>query len=155
MPLAPLHYGTEDRIVTQAQKIRLSRRVLPVIGAIFIAGVWLLMQVWPAGWAWQPDQPEFRQMILGVYATLGVFLVIAARDPAQHRSLILFTAWSSIVHSGIMAAQAIVDATERGHFLGDVPALALVGIVLLVLAPEASSAPAAHREEVSWAAPAS
>lgn len=123
--------------MTQEQKIRLSRRVLPVVGAIFIVGVWLLMQVWPSGWAWQPDQPEFRQMILGVYATLGIFLVLAARAPERHRSLILFTAWSSIVHSGIMGVQAIADATERGHFVGDVPALALVGIVLLVLAPDA------------------
>ena len=116
--------------------------MIPVVGAVFIFGVWLLMQVWPAGWVWQPNQPEYQQMILGVYATLGVFLVIAARAPEQHRSLILFTAWSSIVHSGIMAVQAIADATERGHLIGDVPALAIVGVVLLMFAPEAPVAPA-------------
>jgi hypothetical protein len=73
-------------------------------------------------------------MILGVYATLGVFMLLATREPRLHRSLILFAAWSSLVHGGIMAVQAFRGG-EMGHMLGDVPALALVGIVLLVLAP--------------------
>lgn len=106
-----------------------------VTGVIFVLGVYPLMKVWPAGWGWQPSQPEYEQMILGVYATLGVFLLIAARDPAAHRSLIWFTAWSSLVHAGIMAVQAIRDPLERGHLVGDVPALALVGVVLALLAP--------------------
>jgi hypothetical protein len=62
-------------------------------------------------------------MIVGVYATLGVFLLIASRNPQAHRSLIWFTVWSSVVHAVIMAAQAIADAAERGHLVGDVPAL--------------------------------
>ncbi len=110
---------------------------LLVFGLVFIFGVWPLMMFWPAGWQWQPSQPEYEQMVLGVYATLGVFLVLAARDPARHRSLILFAAWSSLVHSGIMAVQAIRDTAERGHLFGDVPVLAIVGIVLLILAPKA------------------
>ncbi len=112
------------------------RMVLIVVGLIFVFGVWVLMRVWPSGWQWQPSQPEYEQMIMGVYATLGVFLLLAAREPWKHRSLILFTAWSSIVHAGIMGVQAIRDAAERGHLIGDVPALAIVGIVLLLLAPE-------------------
>jgi hypothetical protein len=94
-----------------------------------------LMAVWPAGWRWQPNQPEYEQMIMGVYATLGIFLIIASRNPLQHRSLIWFTVWSSLVHAGIMAVQAIVDTAERGHLIGDVPALFLVAIVLGVLMP--------------------
>jgi hypothetical protein len=117
---------------------RAVRPVLTAIGLVFIFGIWLLMRVWPAGWQWQPSQPEYEQMILGVYATLGVFLIWAAREPQRHRSLILFTAWSSLVHAGIMGIQAILDVAERGHLIGDVPALAIVGIVLLVLAPKAS-----------------
>lgn len=113
------------------------RTVLIAVGLVFIFGVWILMRIWPSGWAWQPSQPEYEQMILGVYATLGIFLILAARQPARHRSLILFAAWSSIVHAVIMGVQAIVDTAERGHLVGDVPALAIVGIVLLVLAPEA------------------
>ena len=109
---------------------------LLVFGLVFIFGVWPLMMFWPSGWQWQPNQPEYEQMIIGVYATLGVFLVLASRDPSRHRSLILFTAWSSLAHSGIMAVQAIQDAAERGHLIGDVPVLAIVGIVLIVLAPK-------------------
>jgi len=110
--------------------------ILMVFGLVFIFGVWTLMKVWPAGWQWQPNQAEYEQMIVGVYAVLGVFLVMASRNPGQHRSLILFTAWSSLVHSGIMAVQALRDTAERGHLLGDIPVLAIVGIVLLVLAPK-------------------
>ena len=112
------------------------RPVLIAIGLIFIFGVWLLMRIWPAGWQWQPNQHEYEQMFQGVYATLGLFLILAAREPWKHRSLILFAAWSSLVHAGIMGLQAISDAAERGHLVGDVPALAMVGVVLLILAPK-------------------
>lgn len=117
------------------------RTVLIAVGLVFIFGVWILMQVWPSGWKWTPSQPEYEQMIMGVYATLGVFLVLAARDPGRHRSLILFAAWSSLVHAGIMGVQALRDVTERGHLVGDVPALAIVGVVLLILAPRESEPP--------------
>src|SRR6516162_3320236 len=72
-------------------------------------------------------------MILGIYATLGVFLLMASRDPDAHKSIIWFTVWSSVVHGAIMAWQAFSDAGERGHFLADVPALFLIAIVLGVL----------------------
>lgn len=114
------------------------RIVLLAFGLVFIFGVWPLMMFWPSGWQWQPNQSEYEQMILGFYATLGVFLIMASGDPGQHRSLILFTAWSSLVHAGIMAVQAVQDVAERGHLFGDVPALAIVGIVLLTLAPKRS-----------------
>jgi hypothetical protein len=116
------------------------RTVLVLVGLVFIVGVWPLMMYWPAGWQWQPNQSEYEQMILGVYATLGVFMVLASRHPAEHRSLILFAAWSSIVHAGIMAAQALRDPAETGHWLGDIPVLAAVGIILLVLAPKGAPA---------------
>ncbi len=118
------------------------RPVLIAVGLVFIFGVGLLMRAWPAGWQWQPNQHEYEQMVLGVYATLGVFLILAAREPREHRSLILFTAWSSLVHAGIMGIQAIRDTAERGHLVGDVPALAIVGIVILILAPGAARSPA-------------
>lgn len=110
------------------------RIALVVFGLIFLVGVLPLMMVWPSGWRWIPNQSEYEQMILGVYATLGIFMLLATRKPRLHRSLILFAAWSSLVHGGIMAVQAFRGG-EMGHMLGDVPALALVGIVLLVLAP--------------------
>jgi MFS superfamily sulfate permease-like transporter len=123
--------------MTEQQKARVLRTVLLVVGVIFIFGVWLLMRIWPAGWQWQPNQHEYEQMFQGVYATLGIFLILAARAPHEHRSLILFAAWSSLVHAGIMAVQALRDTAERGHLIGDVPALAAVGIVLLLLTPKA------------------
>lgn len=117
-------------------RVRVLRIVLVLVGLIFIVGVYpLMMAWWPAGWRWQPNQPEYEQMILGVYATLGVFLLIASRNPLQHRSLIWFTVWSSLVHAGIMAVQAVMSPMERGHLLGDIPALAIVAVALAILTP--------------------
>ena len=119
-----------------AAQVRYLRIALIVVGLIFIVGVYpLMMALWPSGWRWSPNQPEYEQMILGVYATLGVFLLLASRDPLQHLSLIRFTVWSSLVHAGIMAVQAIQTPGERGHLLGDVPALAIVALVLAGLTP--------------------
>ena len=94
-----------------------------------------LMLVWPSGWAWTPAQGEYELMMVGIYATLGAFLIRAAREPEAHLSLIWFTVWSSIVHGGIMAVQALADPTERGHLMGDIPALFIVAIVLAILTP--------------------
>ena len=113
---------------------RYLRIALLVFGIIFLL-VYPLMLIWPSGWSWQPGQHEYEQMIVGVYATLGVFLIRASRNPSAHRSLIWFTVWSSVVHGLIMAGQAIVDPVERGHLVGDVPALLLVAIVLALLTP--------------------
>jgi hypothetical protein len=111
-----------------------------VTGLIFVFGVYpLMMALWPSGWRWQPNQPEYEQMILGVYATLGVFLIIASRNPLQHLSLIWFTVWSSLVHAGIMTVQAINAPSEHGHLLGDIPALAIVAILLAVFTPRDAS----------------
>ncbi|MBD2242511.1 DUF6632 domain-containing protein [Nostoc sp. FACHB-888] len=112
---------------------RYLRIALVVVGIAFLL-VYPLMKVWPSGWAWQPGQYEYEQMIVGVYATLGVFLLWASRKPEVHLSLIWFTVWSSFVHGLIMAVHAVIDPAERGHLFGDVPALILVAIVLGFLA---------------------
>lgn len=108
---------------------------LYVIGAILILGLPALMIVWPDGFAWEPRQSEYEQMIIGIYGTLGVFLIIAAKDPLSYRGLIWFTVWSSVVHGGIMFVQAMVDDAERANLLGDVPALFIIAIVLGLLMP--------------------
>lgn len=119
-----------------ATRLRFLRVALVLFGLIFLFGVYpLMMAWWPAGWRWNPNQPEYEQMILGIYATLGVFLILASRNPLQHRSLIWFTVWSSVVHGGIMAIQAVNMPAEHGHLLGDVPALLLVAVVLAILTP--------------------
>ncbi len=123
--------------MTEEDKLKYLKVVLVVFGVIFIFGIYaMMMWIWPSGWGWTPRQPEYEQMIMGVYATLGVFLILAAKNPNEHRSLIWFTVWSSIVHGGIMFVQAIRDETERANLLGDVPALFLVAIVLWYLMPK-------------------
>lgn len=102
-------------------------------GSIFFL-IYPLSLIWPSGWAWHGGEGQYYfQMICGIYAVLGAFLIAAARNPAKHRSLISFTVWSSVVHAVIMAAQAIGDDREHGHLVGDVPALLLVAVVLGLL----------------------
>ncbi|MGA7568432.1 MAG: DUF6632 domain-containing protein, partial [Terriglobales bacterium] len=94
-----------------------------------------MMFLWSSGWRWQSNQPEYEQMILGVYATLGIFLLLASRDPSENCSRIAFTAWSSLVHAAIMAVQAFQHQSEHGHLLSDIPTLVIVGVALIVPAP--------------------
>lgn len=120
--------------MADSDRVKYLRIALLVVGVIFIVGIYPLTIIWPSGWAWNTGQSEYLQMILGIYATLGVFLVIASRSPLAHRSLIWFTvvqrsAW------GIMAAQSLTNAQYMAHLWGDVLALFLVGIVLALLMP--------------------
>ena len=109
---------------------------LVCFGIIAIVGVYPLVLIWPSGFAWHGENHNlYVDMIVGIYATLGVFLIRAARNPLAHLSLIWFTVWSSIVHGGIMTVQAIVYPQHIGHLLGDVPTLFIIAIVLGVLTP--------------------
>lgn len=121
----------------QTTRIKYLKIALVLIGITFIVGIYPLTILWPAGWAWHVGGvSQYLQMILGVYATLGVFLILAARDPLQNLSLIWFTVWSSIVHSAIMAAQSVIYPEHMGHLVGDVPALLLIAAILIVLTPK-------------------
>jgi len=112
---------------------------LRLFGVIFLL-VYPLSIVWPSGWVWHGGEGVYYfQMIVGIYAVLGIFLIVAAKNPIHHRSLISFTIWSSVVHALIMAAQAIGDQSEHGHLVGDVPALLLVAAVLGYLTPRRES----------------
>jgi hypothetical protein len=121
--------------MSDATRLVLLRIALIVIGLTFIFGIYTLGIVWPSGWTWGHGHSHYLLMIIGVYATLGVFLLIASRDPYAHKSIIWFTVWSSVVHGAIMAVQAFNDGAESGHLIADVPALFLVAIVLAVLMP--------------------
>jgi hypothetical protein len=114
---------------------------LVLIGATCLA-LGPLMLVWPSGWRWSPHHTHYEQMLAGIYFTLGIFLIRAAKDPMRHRSLIWFTVWSSVLHGGIMTVQALSAAEHRAHLLGDVPALFLAAGVLgfLMLRARAESA---------------
>ena len=121
------------------RKIFYLRYALIVFG-IFLLFVYPLMYLWPSGWRWAPSQYEYEQMIVGVYATLGVFLLLASKNPLEHASLIWFTVWSSVVHATIMLLQVIFDPAEVAHLYGDIPALYIMAIVLAYLMPRKKEA---------------
>ena len=122
--------------MTEADRIKYLRIALIAIGVICIFGIFPLTIVWPSGWAWHAEgRSEYLEMILGIYATLGVFLIRASRDPLANRSLIWFTVWSSIVHGAIMGVQSVVTPQHIGHLWGDVTALFVIAAVLAWLMP--------------------
>jgi hypothetical protein len=100
--------------------------VLVLVGLLFSALVYpLLMFV---------RQEPALAMMLSVYVTLGIFLLLAARNPSANRSLIAFTAWSSFAHAALMAMQAFRNFIARGELIG-VAVLIIIGVALTVLAP--------------------
>jgi hypothetical protein len=123
--------------MSDTNRVFMLRIALIAVGLTFIFGVYILTIVWPSGWTWGHGHSHYLMMILGLYATLGVFLLIASRDPDAHRSIIWFTVWSSVVHAAIMGVQSFGDAAELGHLAGDVPALLLIAIILGMLTPRA------------------
>ena len=130
--------------MNESARVRYLRVALILVGLIFIFGVYpLMMGLWPSGWRWSPNQPQYEQMIVGVYATLGIFLLLAARNPLRNLSLIWFTVFSSAVHAAIMTVQALQAPTEHGHMFGDIPALFFVAILLGVLTPRGAGAASA------------
>lgn len=134
---------------SQAQYLRIA---LLVFGAMFLFGVYPLTVYWPSGWIWHEGRSEYIEMMIAIYATLGVFLMIASRAPERHISLIGFTIWSSIAHGVVMAVQAIIKPVHIGHLFGDVPALLIVAGVLGWLCPQAFKLPfscCAERRAVS------
>ena len=73
--------------MTESERIKYLRVVLFIAGLVF-CGLWRLTIVWPSGWAWHTEgRSQYLEMIFGVYATLGVPLMIASRDPMAHKSL--------------------------------------------------------------------
>ena len=110
---------------------------LRLIACITIFGIYPLTLVWPSGWAWHTGRSEYLEMILAIYATLGVFLWLAAKNPGANLSLISFTIWSSVVHGLVMAAQSLSNPAHVHHLYGDVLALFVVAGTLAYLCPAA------------------
>jgi hypothetical protein len=108
---------------------------LVLFGAAFCL-IYPLAMFWPSGWAWHEGSPaanDYFLMIVGVYATLGIFMIMAAKNPAANASLIWFVVWSSIVHALIMSWESMRNPMMKGHLTGDVPILLVVAIVLGLL----------------------
>src|SRR5262245_937444 len=111
---------------------RALKAVLVLVGLLFLAGVYpVAMDLWHANPSDTGDD-----MMLSLYFVLGIFLLIAVRNPAANRSLIAFTAWSSFAHALVMSALALQpkQAGERAGFLGGSAALVVIGVALIVLA---------------------
>jgi uncharacterized protein DUF6632 len=124
--------------MNEASRLGYLRLALRVVGLVSVFGIYPLTVLWPSGWAWHAGQSNYLQMIVGIYATLGVFLFLAAKDPARHVSLISFAIWSSVVHGLIMAVQSLSSPEHMGHLYGDVLALFLIAAVLAFLCPAAA-----------------
>lgn len=102
------------------------KTVLALVGLLFLAmGYPMLMFI--------REEPALS-MMMSLYVTLGVFLLLAVRNPSAHRSLIVFTAWSSFAHAGLMGTQALLKMIARGELIG-VAVLIVVGVALIALAP--------------------
>jgi hypothetical protein len=125
--------------MTVADRLKYLRIVL-ILTALACLALYPLMLFWPSGWAWQTGHSDYPMMIVGIYATLGVFLILAARDSLANLSLIWFTAWSSAVHGAIKAVQALTQPEQMGHLIGDVPALFIVAGALAILTPRSLTA---------------
>ena len=122
--------------------------VLVLVGLFFLAGFYFLTtSLWHA--KWHAEQSETEPMFLSVYITLGIFVLLAARNPSANRSLIAFTAWSSLAHAAVMVIMAFQTPSGRGDFLSAVALFGVIGVLLIVLAPakqseRASAAALAH-----------
>lgn len=115
----------------------LKKRLLPpflVFSGLVCLSAYPLHLAWPSGWEWGMEGRHYLHMILVVYAVLGIFLIRAARHPIADRSLLLFTAWSSVAHGLLMAGQAIA-LHKHGHLAGDVSAMLVLGLGLAWLMP--------------------
>jgi len=100
--------------------------VLVVVGLLFCAAVYpLILMV---------KQDPALAMMMSLYATLGIFLLLASRNPSAHRSLIAFAAWSGFAHAAVMSSQALLNMIARRELIGSAVFI-VIGVALLALAP--------------------
>src|SRR5207302_9900164 len=105
--------------------------VLVLVGLLFSAGIYpLTMSLWKLNKSDYGDD-----MMLSLYVPLGIFLLMAVRNPSANRSLIAFAAWSSFAHGAVMARLGIHNASERAGLLVAAAVLVAIGVTLIALAP--------------------
>lgn len=100
--------------------------------ALALTGLLFLASAYPL-FIFVRQEPALA-MMFSLYVTLGVFLLLAIPNPAAHRSLIAFTAWSSFAHAALMGTQAMLNMISRVELAG-VAILIVIGVVLIALAP--------------------
>ena len=104
-----IHISPNESSLKESNRIKYLRITRWIFGLIFVLGIW------PPGWLWHTEgRSYYLEMIMGMYATLGIFLILVARDPLKNLSLIWFTVWSSGAHGGIMAVQSFHGIRKTG-----------------------------------------
>jgi hypothetical protein len=127
--------------MTEIERSKYLKVALRFVGVTATFGFYPLTVFWPSGWAWSSGRSEYLEMIIAIYATLGVFLLIASRNPHQHVGVVSFAIWSSIVHGAVMAVQSLQNPMHLHHLYGDVPALFIIAAILAFLSPKAFRLP--------------
>src|SRR5437899_974380 len=107
--------------------------VLVLVGLLFSAGIYPVVTSVRSGW--EANKEDALPMMLSLYVTLGIFLLLAARNSSANRSVIAFAAWSSFAHAAVMAVMAVHLASERGGLLGAAAVFSVIGAALIVMAP--------------------
>lgn len=121
----------------------LQKKYLPIALRVFglaFMGLYIITYLFPNAWMWEPRQADYEEMIIGIYFILGLFMVVAAKDPMKHLSLIWFASISSLVHGIIMFLQALRDPMDGANMMGDIPVIIAVGLILAWLTPRSSKA---------------
>ena len=133
--------------MSDLERLKYLKVALRIVGIIMLFGFYPLTVFWPSGWSWSGGRSEYLEMIIAIYETLGIFLLVASRNPNQHLSLVSFAIWSSLVHGAVMAVQSMLNPMHVHHLYGDVPALFIVAAVLAFLSPVAFRLPFTRRAD--------
>ena len=112
---------------------RTLRIVLVLVGLIFVGGVYPLITSVRSGW--QANKEDPLPMGLSLYVMMGIFLLVAARNPAANRGVIVFAGWLNIAHAAVMTVMAVHLPNERADMLIASAIFAGIGAVLILLSP--------------------
>ena len=112
---------------------RALRILLVLFGLIFVAGVYPLITSVRSGW--QANKEDAEPMGLSLYVMMGIFLLIAARNPSANRGVIVFAAWLNIAHAAVMAIMAVHLPNERDGLLTAAAVFGVIGGALISLSP--------------------
>ena len=107
--------------------------LLILVGLLFVAGVYPLVGSVRSGW--QANKESAEPMFISLYVTLGIFLLLAARNPSANRSVIAYAGWANLAHAAVMAVMAVHIASERSGLLGAAAVFGVIGAALILLAP--------------------
>ena len=124
------------------KKERALKVALVLVGLLFAAGVYPLVTTIRTGL--QANSENALPMILSLYVTLGVFLLVAARNPSANRTVIAYAAWSSFAHAAVMTVMSVQLPTDRAELLITSAALGIIGALLILLAPGKRAAEGEH-----------